>query len=174
MEIKIQTKDQSLENVRAFHEAFSCHIAPSPQFPELSEHDRTVIASYALELADLGRRLKAGAQLANVGGRPGLGLMLIRLQLHIEENAELAQAIADEDMVEALDAMCDIDFVNNGTWMTLGLAALKQAACQAVFDSNMSKLGEDGRPIISEAGRVVKGPKYAPPTEALRKLLEQK
>ena len=36
-------------------------------------------------------------------------------------------------------------------------------ALNRVHESNMSKLGEDGKPIYREDGRVLKGPDYKPP-----------
>ena len=36
-------------------------------------------------------------------------------------------------------------------------------AMDRVHKSNMSKLGEDGKPIRREDGKVLKGPNYAPP-----------
>ena len=38
------------------------------------------------------------------------------------------------------------------------------AAMDRVHQSNMSKLGEDGKPIRREDGKVLKGPNYQPPT----------
>ena len=37
-------------------------------------------------------------------------------------------------------------------------------AMDRVHQSNMSKLGEDGKPILREDGKVLKGPNYQPPT----------
>ena len=37
-------------------------------------------------------------------------------------------------------------------------------ALDRVHQSNMSKLGEDGKPIYREDGKVLKGPNYKPPT----------
>jgi len=37
-------------------------------------------------------------------------------------------------------------------------------ALDRVHQSNMSKLGEDGKPIRREDGKVLKGPNYKPPT----------
>ena len=37
-------------------------------------------------------------------------------------------------------------------------------ALNRVHESNMSKLGEDGKPIYREDGKVLKGPNYKPPT----------
>ena len=36
-------------------------------------------------------------------------------------------------------------------------------AIHRVHQSNLSKLGEDGKPIYREDGKVLKGPNYAPP-----------
>ena len=37
-------------------------------------------------------------------------------------------------------------------------------ALDRVHKSNMSKLGEDGKPVYREDGKVLKGPNYEPPT----------
>jgi predicted HAD superfamily Cof-like phosphohydrolase len=36
-------------------------------------------------------------------------------------------------------------------------------AMQRVYESNMSKLGDDGKPIYREDGKVLKGPNYKKP-----------
>jgi hypothetical protein len=38
-----------------------------------------------------------------------------------------------------------------------------EQALRRVHQSNMSKLGEDGKPIYREDGKVLKGPNYQPP-----------
>jgi predicted HAD superfamily Cof-like phosphohydrolase len=38
-----------------------------------------------------------------------------------------------------------------------------EQALRRVHASNMSKLGEDGKPIYREDGKVLKGPNYQPP-----------
>ena len=159
--------------VGRFHQAFGSHMSDEPRFPPLGGHDLMVIRSYAHELADLGRHLKAAALLANQSRRQGLGLLLIRLQLLTEETAELAQAMSEQDMVEALDALTDISYVLSGTYLTLGLQAYRQAADEIVHSSNMSKLGADGRPMVDGSGRVVKGPLYESPKGRLQALLGQ-
>lgn len=165
--------DQHLKNVKQFHEIFGCHINPAPGFPELDALDRLELKGWANMLARLGKNLFGAAVEAGSDNRGGLALLLTRLQLHVEETAELAQAMADESLLECLDSLTDIDFVTNGTYLTLGLAALKAEAHQAVHSANMSKLDENGQPIINEAGRVVKGPNYAPPTPRLKALIDQ-
>lgn len=166
-------RDRSLENVREFHRVFGCHIADRPRIPPLGTAGWPDVNTTALHLLDIAEGLKRKAALHKEGLNEGAALVLIRLQLMVEEIGELAHAIANGDLVEALDALADIDYVVNGTWLTLGLDGLKAEACQIVHDSNMSKLDADGRPIISEAGRVVKGPGYWPPTERLRELLRR-
>lgn len=155
--------DPGVEMVREFHEAFGAHIASEPGFPELDDDDRSLLAAIGLSLGSLAKALKNQAAEANAAGRPGLGLLLIRLQLHIEENGELADAFGAGDLVEALDALTDISYVVDGTYLTLGLGEAKVEADQEVHRSNMTKLGPDGKPIISDAGRVVKGPNYSRP-----------
>lgn len=43
---------------------------------------------------------------------------------------------------------------------------------KAVMESNRTKLGADGKPIVNAQGKVEKGPNYAPPEPALRRILE--
>lgn len=168
-----ECQDEQMSDVKAFHEAFDCHVADEPGFPsDLDRVDLVLIQSYAHELANIGRHLKGSAQLANVKGRKGLGLLLIRLQLLTEETAELAQAMADRNEVEALDALSDIGYVNCGNYFALGMQNLKRQADAAVHQSNMSKLDDDGKPIIDGSGRVVKGPNYQTPKAALMALIE--
>ncbi|MBO9398619.1 nucleoside triphosphate pyrophosphohydrolase family protein [Shimia sp. R9_2] len=80
-----------------------------------------------------------------------------------EEVAELRAAIAAGDMVEVLDALCDIQYVLDGTFLEFGLHGLKSAAMEEVHASNMSKLGADGRPVLREDGKVLKGPDFRRP-----------
>lgn len=156
-------QDPGIRMVEEFHKAFECHRAPEPMLPVLSEDDRDVMAGVAHSLDNFSKALKAAAASANLDGRTGLGLALIRIQLHLEEGcAELATAFAEGDLPKALDALSDASYVVDGTYLTLGLGAVKPAADEEVHRSNMSKLGEGGRPILSDAGRVIKGPNYVP------------
>jgi predicted HAD superfamily Cof-like phosphohydrolase len=56
--------------------------------------------------------------------------------------------------------------VTDGHYHTLGLADLKVEGYREVHGANMSKLGEDGKPIVSEAGRWMKGPNTRKPDMA--------
>ncbi|MEC7761683.1 MAG: nucleoside triphosphate pyrophosphohydrolase family protein [Pseudomonadota bacterium] len=80
----------------------------------------------------------------------------MRLAILEEEVAELREAVEAGDMVEVLDALCDIQYVLDGTFLEFGLHRLKAAAMAEVHNSNMSKLGADGRPVLREGGKVLK------------------
>lgn len=88
----------------------------------------------------------------------------LRLNLLQEELDELRVALESGDVVEALDALTDLQYILDGTYLALGLAEHKNAAFAEVHRSNMSKLGADGMPIYREGdGKVLKGPDYSPP-----------
>ncbi len=88
----------------------------------------------------------------------------LRLNLLQEELDELRDALAQKDTVEVLDALTDLQYILDGTYLSLGYHRLKEVAFAEVQRSNMSKLGEDGKPIYREGDRkVLKGPNYSPP-----------
>ena len=92
-----------------------------------------------------------------------------RLDLLKEELKELEDAVAAGNRVEILDALTDLQYVLDGTYIVFGLCHLKDEAFAEVHKSNMSKLGSDGKPIYREDGKVLKGPNYQPPN--LRRFL---
>ena len=94
----------------------------------------------------------------------------MRLDILEEEVAELRAAVEAGDLVEVLDALCDIQYVLDGTFLEFGLPQLKHDAMAEVHSSNMSKLGTDGRPVLRDAGKVLKGPGVRQP--ALARLLD--
>ncbi len=105
---------------------------------------------------------------APVLDRPALpeGRRELRLSLLEEEIGELREAVEAGDMVEVLDALCDIQYVLDGAFLEFGLHSVKDAAFAEVQASNMSKLGEDGKPILREDGKILKGPNFRPPNLA--------
>ncbi|HRB72080.1 nucleoside triphosphate pyrophosphohydrolase family protein [Flavobacterium sp. WV_118_3] len=88
---------------------------------------------------------------------------LLRYNLMKEENEEYLEAVQNNDLVEIADALGDMLYILCGTILEHGL----QHKIEEVFDeiqrSNMSKLGEDGKPIYREDGKVMKGPNYFKP-----------
>lgn len=88
----------------------------------------------------------------------------LRINLLQEELDELKEALENDDMVETLDALIDLQYVLDGAFLSFGLQNAKEAAFKEVHRSNMSKLGEDGKPIRREGdGKVMKGPNYFKP-----------
>ena len=85
----------------------------------------------------------------------------LRLDLINEEVQELSIAIDNDDIVEIADALTDILYVVYGAGHAYGIDL--DECFNEVHDSNMSKLGEDGRPIYRADGKVLKGPDYFPP-----------
>ena len=74
---------------------------------------------------------------------------------------ELKKAINDNDILEVADALTDILYVTYGAGHAFGIDLDK--CFEEVQNSNMSKLGEDGKPIYNDAGKVMKGLKYYKP-----------
>lgn len=88
----------------------------------------------------------------------------LRINLLQEELDELKEALENDDMVETLDALIDLQYVLDGAFLSFGMQDVKEAAFNEVHRSNMSKLGEDGKPIHREGdGKVMKGPNYFKP-----------
>ena len=85
----------------------------------------------------------------------------LRVNLIREELLELEEAIKKKDIKEVADALTDILYVTYGAGHSFGINLDK--CFQEVQNSNMSKLGEDGKPITNEYGKVMKGPNYFKP-----------
>ena len=85
----------------------------------------------------------------------------LRIDLIKEELEELTEAMQNENLLEVADALTDILYVTYGAGHAFGIDLDK--CFEEVQNSNMSKLGEDGKPIYNEAGKVMKGPNYFKP-----------
>jgi predicted HAD superfamily Cof-like phosphohydrolase len=85
----------------------------------------------------------------------------LRYDLIAEELEEFKIAIENKDLLEAADALTDILYVTYGAGHAFGIDLDK--CFEEVQNSNMSKLGEEGKPIYNESGKVMKGPKYFKP-----------
>lgn len=124
----------NFEKVKEFMTVFGQEVKDSPQWP-----DRAVV---------------------------GLREELIR-----EEFQELKDAIQDflnnrtsekEALIDVADALTDILVVTYGAGVAFGIDL--DACFREVHRSNMSKLGEDGKPIYREGdGKILKGPNYSKP-----------
>tara|TARA_B100000427_G_scaffold313318_1_gene305563 strand:+ start:738 stop:1109 length:372 start_codon:yes stop_codon:yes gene_type:complete len=85
----------------------------------------------------------------------------LRVSLINEELEEFKEAIKNNDLKEVADALTDILYVAYGAGHAFGINLDK--CFDEVQQSNMSKLGDDEKPIYNEAGKVMKGPKYFKP-----------
>ena len=85
----------------------------------------------------------------------------LRYDLIKEELEELKVAMENKDLLEVADALTDILYVTYGAGHAFGINLDK--CFDEVQNSNMSKLGKDGKPIYNESGKVMKGPNYFKP-----------
>tara|TARA_Y100000590_G_C14841281_1_gene683974 strand:+ start:22 stop:393 length:372 start_codon:yes stop_codon:yes gene_type:complete len=85
----------------------------------------------------------------------------LRVSLIHEELEEFKEAVKNNDLKEAADALTDILYVTYGAGHAFGINLDK--CFDEVQQSNMSKLGNDGKPIYNESGKVLKGPNYFKP-----------
>ena len=92
----------------------------------------------------------------------------LRISLINEELEEFKEAIRNNDLKEAADALTDILYVTYGAGCAYGIDLDK--CFKEVQRANMSKLGKDGKPIYNEKGKVMKGPNYSAPN--LKQFLE--
>ncbi len=92
---------------------------------------------------------------------PDNKITTLRYDLIKEELSELKEAINKKDLKEVADALTDILYVTYGAGHAFGIDLDK--CFEEVQNSNMSKLGKDGKPIYNEKGKVMKGPNYFKP-----------
>ena len=85
----------------------------------------------------------------------------LRISLIEEELKEFKEAMLKKNLEEVADALTDILYVTYGAGHALGINL--DNCFQEVQKSNMSKLGNDGKPIYNEHGKVMKGPNYFKP-----------
>ena len=108
-----------------------------------------------------------GQEIREKAGFPSQKISLLRYELIKEELDELKVALDKKDLKEVADALTDILYVTYGAGHAFGINLDK--CFEEVQNSNMSKLGLDGKPIYNEKGKVMKGPNYYKPN--LNKLL---
>ena len=102
-----------------------------------------------------------GQEVKTKASFPNDKITKLRYDLLKEELDELNVAIKTKDIVEVADALTDILYVCYGAGHAFGIDLDKCFA--EVQRSNMSKLGDNGKPIFNESGKVLKGPNYSKP-----------
>jgi len=141
----------NLDRVREFREAFDLPIAPSPEIPDGPGTD--LLLAVAAKLYMLRNILRECSK---------QDVRCLQASLDVEETSESVTALAKRDLVGLLDAYGDKDYIDMGGVLTFGFEQVFEEACRRIHESNMSKLGPDGKPIKDVSGKVTKGPNYKP------------
>jgi predicted HAD superfamily Cof-like phosphohydrolase len=102
-----------------------------------------------------------GQEIKEKAGFPDEKITSLRYDLINEELDELKEAMDNKDIKEVADALTDILYVTYGAGHAFGINL--DNCFKEVQNSNMSKLGEDGKPIYNDKGKVMKGPNYFKP-----------
>ena len=102
-----------------------------------------------------------GQEIREKASFPSDKIKSLRYDLIKEELDELKEALENQDIKEVADALTDILYVTYGAGHAFGINLDK--CFEEVQNSNMSKLGSDGRPIYNNKGKVMKGPNYFKP-----------
>jgi predicted HAD superfamily Cof-like phosphohydrolase len=87
----------------------------------------------------------------------------LRHTLMKEENDEYLEACYSKSLVEIADALGDQLYILCGTILKHGMQHIIEDVFNEIQSSNMSKLGDDGKPLLREDGKILKGPGYYRP-----------
>jgi predicted HAD superfamily Cof-like phosphohydrolase len=150
---KIKT---SYEMVKEFHQAFGHPVETSPLTPSVKQmkfRARFLLEEVSEHILALGARKRENQHLARAVELIELARAQVAVALDYEFN--------DVDMIEVADSLGDLDYIVNGAALTYGIPL--PAITKEIHDSNMTKLGEDGKPIYDDEGKVIKGPAYRRP-----------
>lgn len=93
----------------------------------------------------------------------GIDKINLRFKLMEEENQEYLEAAKNDDIVEVADALGDMLYILCGTIIEHGMQDKIEEVFDEIQKSNLSKLGNDGKPIYRNDGKVMKGPNYFKP-----------
>ena len=111
-----------------------------------------------------------------IGAEPTASLLKLRRLLIDEETKELfsdidtaiehlekGETVPKTLYTNMLKELADVQVVISGTAITLKPLRKLEEAFQRVHESNLTKLGTDGKPIRREDGKIMKGPRYQEP-----------
>ena len=163
---KISHHRNTIDLVRQFHETFDHPVAKQLNVGD-AKLRRLRVLLIAQELAELAQALGVGLEMEVKPVRLTSGKyeekdvyngMLQRVWV---APAELCYSDNLVDIVEAADALGDLDYVVQGGNLVFGVPG--GAVMNEIHESNMSKLGDDGAPIRDADGKIVKGPNYRKP-----------
>ena len=95
----------------------------------------------------------------------------LRFSLMSEENEEYLEAANNDDIIEVADALGDMLYILCGTIIEHGMQDIIEEVFDEIQRSNMSKLSAEGKPVIREDGKILKGPNYFKPN--IKSILEK-
>ena len=95
----------------------------------------------------------------------------LRFSLMSEENEEYLEAANNDDIIEVADALGDMLYILCGTIIEHGMQDIIEDVFDEIQRSNMSKLSAEGKPVIREDGKILKGPNYFKPN--IKSILEK-
>lgn len=131
----------SFEMTRRFHEAFGMPSYVKPREP--TEAERILRAKLLLE--ETFETIRKGLGVDIMFETPG------GAEYYLDEDVVNVCITPFQDRgydpVETLDGIADVKVIANGTGVQFGLPV--DVADRLVFESNMSKLDENGRPIVN-------------------------
>jgi len=147
--------------VREFHKVFNHPINEVPTVPDAA----TRILRVKLQLEEVLEFARAsGVRIEAYRGEDEINITAV--DVDIDFGTELGVV---PDIIDVADALGDIRVVTDGANLTWGFP--QQEILEEIHASNMSKLGEDGKPIYREDGKILKGPNYCKPN--IEKILIQ-
>lgn len=146
-------KKTGFEHVKEFHQTFGHPIHNQPHIPDT----KTIKLRLALILEEFIELSEACLNAEQDGSKA----YLEQIKQAESQLRQLTESDMDVDVIEVADALTDINYVTYGAGHCFGVDL--DACMQEVQRSNMSKLGEDGKPIYNEHGKVMKGPNYSKP-----------
>lgn len=91
----------------------------------------------------------------------GFDVKPVRKTLLEEEYTELQEALESGDRLAIAQELADLIYVAYGTGLVYDIDV--DTALAEVHRANMSKLDENGQPILRADGKVLKGPNFRPP-----------
>ena len=113
----------------------------------------------------------------DVSVEPRANLLRLREKLLVEECTEVVaelqtmqmelergKPITKEQWAKLLKELCDLQYVLSGTVVSFNaIVDSFTPAFNRVHSSNMSKLDDEGNPVLNSYGKVTKGPNYKAP-----------
>lgn len=130
-----------------FHEAFGAPVAWTPGVPPADRRELRC----SLLLEETLEFIEASGFRVTLSGNPIANSALLLQQ----------DSVHEPNIAETADALADIRYVTDGAALEWGIPLEK--CLREVHRSNMSKLGEDGKPILRADGKILKGPHFTLP-----------